>query len=125
MLDPTIVTLASVPAVLAVVNLLKELGMPSKLSALVALILAALFVFGEAHLAEDLWANITSALVLGLGAAGLYDVTQGTAKAARQNDLKVAELERETALAVAASAGGFATSEPVVHKTSLESPGEL
>ena len=76
-MDQTIITLASVPAILAAVNLLKGLGLTGKWAALTAVVVAAAFVMGEAYVEPELWSNITAALILGLSASGLYDVATG------------------------------------------------
>lgn len=69
--------LATVPAVLALVNLAKETGLPSKLGPLAALIFgvacsAAVAIVEHQALAPA----ILSGIVLGLGASGLYDATK-------------------------------------------------
>lgn len=69
-------TLASVPAILAIVNLLKGLGLSGRWAALAAVLLAMVI-----NLAVALWGDnqifqaAASGLILGLGAAGLYDAS--------------------------------------------------
>ena len=73
-----IVTLATIPAIVALVTLAKDLGLPSRLGPLVAL------VFGVAlSLLEALTLNsgqlsawyepVAQGVILGLSASGLYD----------------------------------------------------
>lgn len=76
----TIVTLATVPAILALVNLAKGLGLSGKWSALVAFVLGIAISLGDYFftVAEQTSAGAYSAAVagaiLGLSASGLYDV---------------------------------------------------
>ena len=72
----TIVLLASVPAIVAVVNLAKRLGLSGELSLVLAVVLGVAFAVGD-HLwgATGWYEAASSGLILGLGAAGLYDVT--------------------------------------------------
>lgn len=83
MLD--IVTLATIPAVLAAVNLLKQFGITGKWSALAAVLLGMLFqcvdflsiyAVNPSQL-EPLYLvqEASKGLLLGLAAAGLYDLT--------------------------------------------------
>ena len=73
-----ITTLATVPAIVALTNLGKRLGLPSR----AALLLAVLLGVGLS-LAQWAWAGAgwydaaANGLILGLGAAGLYDLTPG------------------------------------------------
>ena len=73
-------TITTVPAVLAIVNLLKGFGLSGKWAALVAVVVAVTLVMGEAYISVELWQNISTALILGLSASGLYDVTQGATR---------------------------------------------
>ena len=72
----TIVLLASVPAIVAVVNLAKRLGLSGEGSLVLAVVLGVAF-----SVAEYVWGGTglydaaSSGLILGLGAAGIYDVT--------------------------------------------------
>lgn len=64
----------TVPAITAIVNLVKGIGMPAKIAPLVAIFLGIAgygFATGE-------WspANISAGIILGLSASGLYDVTR-------------------------------------------------
>lgn len=68
-------TLASVPAVLAVVNLLKSVGLSGKWSALAAVLIAVGISLSVALFGENaVFQACASGLILGLSAAGLYDV---------------------------------------------------
>ena len=66
----------SAPAVLGVVNLLKGLGVQGKWSALLSVLVAFALVFFRAYAPTDIVANASTALILGLGACGLYDTTK-------------------------------------------------
>lgn len=73
----TVTTLATVPAILALVNLAKQLGVSGKWSAVLAVVLGgglnAAAVLLAGNVAYD---AISSGVLLGLGAAGLYDMTR-------------------------------------------------
>lgn len=77
-----VVTLASVPAILALVNLAKGMGLAGKFSALVALGLGIVFgsadyyftVLAAEQTQAGFYAAAVAGAVLGLSASGLYDV---------------------------------------------------
>ena len=76
-MSTTLVALISVPGILALTNLIKSLGVPGKWSALVAVLLgvglnAANYLLHDA----GLWQAAQQGLIMGLGAAGLWDVTK-------------------------------------------------
>lgn len=72
----TIVLLASVPAIVAVVNLAKRLGLSGEASLALAVVLGVLFAVSDFLWGDTGWYEAASSgLILGLGAAGLYDVT--------------------------------------------------
>ena len=72
----TIVLLASVPAIVAVVNLAKRLGLGGEASLALAVVLGVAFALGDHLWGTTGWyAAASQGLILGLGAAGLYDVT--------------------------------------------------
>lgn len=71
-----IALVATVPAVIALVTLAKDLGLPSKLSPLLAVVLGvALSLFSAAALGgiTNFYEPIALGLILGLSASGLYD----------------------------------------------------
>lgn len=72
----TTITLATVPAVIALVTLLKDLGLPSRLSPLAAVILGVIAqlidVFAQG-VVTNWYAVISTGVILGLSASGLYD----------------------------------------------------
>ena len=74
-MSETIVTLATVPAILALVNLAKTLGLSGRWSALVAVLLGVGISLAEIYAPATLWQGIAGGVLLGLGAAGLYDMT--------------------------------------------------
>jgi hypothetical protein len=75
-----VVTLASVPAILALVNLAKNLGLAGKWSALVALAFGVVFSLGDyiftaaAQSSSGMYMAIVGGAILGLSASGIYDV---------------------------------------------------
>ena len=75
-IDP-LTAIASVPAIVAVVNLGKDLGLPSKASMVLAVVLGVLFAVGDHYLGGDAgYQAATSGLLLGLAAAGVYDLAK-------------------------------------------------
>ena len=70
----TIVTIASVPAILALTNLLKTLGMTGRWATLSAVCLGLMLTALSRTLDPATWGMISDGLILGLSAAGLYDV---------------------------------------------------
>lgn len=74
-----LVTLASIPAIIALVTLAKDLGLPSKLSPLLAVLLGIVgalvngYVLGTLIDGPSIVQVGVSGIILGLGAAGLYD----------------------------------------------------
>lgn len=73
------ITIATVPAVLALVTLVKGLGMPSRLAPVLALALGVVLTLlhtlsmGDSITTHTIWGLITSGLILGLSASGVYD----------------------------------------------------
>ena len=80
-METAVLSIISVPAIVAIVNLLKGLGLTGKWSALAAVLIAVGLVAGQAYAPSELFQTISNGLTLGLGAAGLYDVTSKTAVA--------------------------------------------
>lgn len=74
--------LATIPAVLALVNLLKKFGVTGKWSILTAVILGIvlqLLDYGfleQSHSPQGWYSAAAAGLVLGLSASGLYDVAE-------------------------------------------------
>lgn len=69
-------TLATVPAILAIVNVLKAQGLGSKYAMLAAVILGVGLNVADFYLgAYGGYQAASAGLILGLGAAGVYDVT--------------------------------------------------
>lgn len=72
-----IVLLATAPAILALVNLAKQLGLPSKASMVLAIILGVAMNVADYYLATyGAYQAATTGLILGLSAAGLYDIAR-------------------------------------------------
>ena len=73
-MDETILTLLTAPAILALVNLLKSIGLSGKFSALAAVLIGVGIALLETYAPADLVQTLAAGLITGLGAAGLYDV---------------------------------------------------
>lgn len=72
-----VTAIASIPAILAIVNLLKSIGFPAKLSPLAAVIIGVALNLAVWAWADYSWFSYaTQGLIFGLAAAGLYDVTK-------------------------------------------------
>lgn len=70
-------TLATAPAVLALVTLAKDQGMPKKLAAPLAVVLGVILAVADHALGgTGAYAALADGLLLGLGAAGLYDAAR-------------------------------------------------
>lgn len=72
----TVTTLATVPAVIALVTLIKDLGLPAKFAPLAAVVLGvALSVLAALSLGtvSNWYEPVATGIILGLSAAGLYD----------------------------------------------------
>jgi len=72
----TVITIATVPAILALVNVAKSFGLPVRWAALLAIVLGVSIVMGEGFMPDDLWAFMSKGLILGLSAAGVYDAAK-------------------------------------------------
>lgn len=78
-----IVTIASIPAILALTNLAKSLGLSGKASALLAVVLGIALAVAQYELAAYGWYQAAvQGMILGLSAAGLYDVSKPRATGA-------------------------------------------
>ncbi|MFS8501313.1 MAG: hypothetical protein FWJ59_05840 [Caldicoprobacter sp.] len=75
----TIYDVAIIPLIVGIVELLKQVGLPSKFAALVSAILG--IVIGMVYLSpDDIKKGILVGLALGLAASGLYSGTKSTAE---------------------------------------------
>jgi len=74
-----ITTLATIPAVIALVTLAKDLGLPPRFSPLFAVVLGVVLVLFDGvatatlYDVQTVFQLIATGILLGLGAAGLYD----------------------------------------------------
>lgn len=69
--------LATAPAVLALVTLARDLGLPKRLAAPLAVVLGVILASADHALAgTGAYAAVADGLLLGLGAAGLYDAAR-------------------------------------------------
>lgn len=84
-----ITTLATVPAVIALVTLAKDLGLPSRLSPLLAVLLGVAlslfdgFALGMEFNTQSVLSSIGIGVILGLSASGLYDGAKAVGTASR------------------------------------------
>lgn len=70
-------TLATVPAILALVQLAKDLGLPGKAATLLAVALGVVLNVAVVFLGGESWFQAAAGgLLLGLSAAGLYDTAK-------------------------------------------------
>lgn len=76
-----ITTLATPLAVIALVTIAKDLGLPSRLGSVLALALGIGIHAAATYLDPGLWQVISQGLILGLGGSGIYDVTKTYPKA--------------------------------------------
>lgn len=94
MIESPTVTLATVPVILAIIQLLKTSGMPAKASPIAAVGFGLVFSIAD-HFAFQNTDNVYSAVVmgitLGLSAAGLYDGIKITGKILRKPKHAAAE----------------------------------
>ena len=74
------IEIATVPAVLALVNLLKKAGLPAVAAPVVSLVVGVLAVFAGQH-ADVAWVKaVSEGLIVGLAAAGVYDIAKPAPK---------------------------------------------
>lgn len=72
-----VTTVATVPAIVAIVNLAKRAGLPTKAAAALALVLGVTLNLSDHYLGADpAYQAAMSGLILGLSAAGVYDLTK-------------------------------------------------
>jgi hypothetical protein len=77
--NTTVIFVLSVPAILAIVNLLKGVGLSGKWSALAAVLIAIALNVANFYLAASgAYQAAMQGAVLGLSAAGLYDATSAS-----------------------------------------------
>lgn len=70
-------TIATVPAILALVQLAKDFGLQGRWATLLAVVLGILLNVAVVFLGEEAWFQAAAAgLILGLSAAGLYDIAK-------------------------------------------------
>ena len=81
-MNTAIVTLATIPAILGLVNLAKQFGIAGRWSALLAVLIGVLIAVAEYLTSADelataagIYGAVATGLILGLSAAGLYDAT--------------------------------------------------
>jgi len=76
-MDMTLTTIVSIPAILAVVNLVKGLGVPAKVAPLVAVTIGITFAVAQGYFGDTLlYRNVSEGLLLGLAASGFYDMAK-------------------------------------------------
>ena len=104
---PAVTTLASLPAILALVNLGKRFGLSGAWSALVAVILGvALSMAEQAWGASPVFAAARTGLILGLGAAGLYDLRKPAETSAVEENTYTPEHAEDDAATLGPGASG-------------------
>jgi hypothetical protein len=70
-----IATIASVPAVIAIVNVLKQFGVAGRWATLAALLVGIALNVGNFYLGESgVYQAAVTGMLVGLGAAGVYDL---------------------------------------------------
>lgn len=83
----TLLVLVSVPGVLAIVNLLKKIGVSGPWCAALAVIIGVvLSVAHQTLINYQVWQAVENGLIIGLGAAGVWDVTRTPARKETIND---------------------------------------
>ena len=80
----TLTTILSVPAVVAIVTLLKSFGVAGKWALLAALVVAVALNVADTRGPQAACTRSSSGLLTGLAAAGLYDVAQTAAPLSRR-----------------------------------------
>lgn len=79
-------TLLTVPAIVALTNLAKRTGLPSKLAPLVSVLAGVAVACGDAYSTGSGYLDaVARGIVLGLTASGLYDLMPGEPKASTVN----------------------------------------
>lgn len=76
-----VVTLASPVAIVAIVNWLKALGINGRWATLAAVVVALLIGTAEMYLDSEIYAQYSAFLMMGLAAAGFYDLSKNVGTA--------------------------------------------
>ncbi|WP_216395542.1 hypothetical protein [Arcanobacterium phocae] len=79
----TIGTLATPVMVIGIVTLLKDLGVKGKAATLSAVLVGVIAAFAQEYLDAGVLQTIVLGLQLGLGGAGIYDLTKTTKPAGK------------------------------------------
>lgn len=74
MMDETVTVLLSAPAIVALTNIAKDLGLPSKLAPVVAIVLGVGIAAGQTYAEPGLWATISQGVLIALAASGVRDL---------------------------------------------------
>lgn len=76
-MNDAVIVLATIPAILALVTLAKDIGLPIKLAPVLAVILGVGLAIADKLLADNpVYQAGAGGLLIGLGAAGLYDAAK-------------------------------------------------
>lgn len=87
-MDTTVTTLLTVPAVLGLVTITKDLGLPAKLAPLAAIAIGVTIAVLETQLGHlPIVRSVESGILLALAACGLYDTAQIAALGTREERL--------------------------------------
>ena len=82
-----VTSIATVPAIVAIVNLAKRVGLPNNAALILAVVLGVALSVATWAWADYAWFTAASSgLILGLGAAGVYDLTPPTAARRAQQE---------------------------------------
>ena len=94
-----VVTLASPVAIVAIVNWLKALGITGRWATLAAVVVALLIGTAEMYLDSEVYTQYSTFLLMGLAAAGFYDLSKNIGTAASvpvvQGDAAVGRIQVE------------------------------
>lgn len=94
-----VVTLASPVAIVAIVNWLKALGINGRRATLAAVVVALLIGTAEMYLDSEIYTQYSTFLMMGLAAAGFYDLSKNVGTAVSvpvvQGDAAVGRIQVE------------------------------
>lgn len=94
-----VVTLASPVAIVAIVNWLKALGITGRRATLAAVVVALLIGTAEMYLDSEIYTQYSTFLMMGLAAAGFYDLSKNVGTAVSvpvvQGDAAVGRIQVE------------------------------